>query len=457
LDRAGRSCSYAKLDELVSARADLLMERVKPGDVVAAVLPSGIEYAAWFCAAIAAGVRFLPLHTQVAGPEALAIATRAGAVAAILAPGVAAESALSHLAMDRRQRDKCPQCETTSDSRGQGEVVLGSSGTTGLPKLVLRNSQSLDADAGAVITAMGLTVADRVVFSTQLSHSYGVDVLVGVLTAGATLRVLSQFDAELLAQELEGGTTVLPAVPFVFEALARRARTRNIAVRVALSAGSPLSAGVGCKFFDAWGVHVGQVYGSTELGTVAVNVPDTAGFDPASIGRPLPGVSMRVLDVADPRRSVAVGEEGQLAVRAPSMLTEYLGADLSLHDGHLLTGDLAKMDDTGRVWITGRLKTMIDVGAFKVNPLEVESVLSTHPEVAECVVVPLAVSETLQRLRALVVLKDPAHPAAPEALRRFLRERLTPVKVPRVIDVVTSLPKSPTGKVLRTQAIGGRE
>ena len=118
-------------------------------------------------------------------------------------------------------------------------------------------------------------------------------------------------------------------------------------------------------------------------------------------------------------------------------------------DGHLLTGDLARIDERGRVYITGRKKLLIDVGAYKVNPLEVEQELARHPGVAECVVVGVALSDTIQRLRAVCVARDGAHAPTAEELRVFLRGRLSANKVPRMIDFAAALPKGPTGKVLR--------
>jgi len=138
-------------------------------------------------------------------------------------------------------------------------------------------------------------------------------------------------------------------------------------------------------------------------------------------------------------------------VRAPSMLSSYLDGEVPLVDGHLLTGDLARIGADGRITITGRQKLLIDVGAYKVNPLEVENELRTHPGVAECVVVAVAASETVQRLRAVVAIRDGEPRPTADGLRKFLRERLSPIKVPRIIEFVDSLPKSPTGKVLRDQ------
>jgi long-chain acyl-CoA synthetase len=134
------------------------------------------------------------------------------------------------------------------------------------------------------------------------------------------------------------------------------------------------------------------------------------------------------------------------------MLSHYLGGDRSdpaFLDGYFLTGDLGRLGSDGCLTITGRLKLLIDVGGFKVNPLEVEKTIAQHPSIAEVVVVPVKVTETVSRLRAVVV---PARTSVPvEEVRGFVRERLAGHKVPRIIDVVESLPKSPAGKVLRRQ------
>lgn len=450
MDGSRERWTYGELALRVASRARRLRACAAPGSVVVALLPSGTEYVAWFCAAIAAGMRLMPMHTQIAPSEARAAADRAGAAAAIAAPDIPATSALGHLTSIRADRSHEDDAEMP---RGEpGGVVLGSSGTTGLPKLVLRDGASLDADAAGVIHGMGLTPADRIAFATPLSHSYGVDVLLGALTAGATLLTSAGFDADAVAAELNAGATVLPAVPFILEALARRAPAASTRPRLVLSAGSSLPPRVRREFVGAWGVEPGQLYGATELGTVAMSLPGSDDFDPACIGRPMPGVSVRVVDVDDPSRTLGTDAQGHLAVRAPSMLSAYLDGEVPTVDGHFLTGDLARIDPQGRIWISGRLKMLIDVGAYKVNPLEVESVLADHPAVAECVVVPLTASETVQRLRAMVVPRDAARPPSSRQLRAFLSERLSAVKVPRVIDIVGSLPRSPAGKVIRVWA-----
>jgi long-chain acyl-CoA synthetase len=320
-----------------------------------------------------------------------------------------------------------------------------------LPKLVIRDSAALDADARAVASGLGLTTGDRVLCVPPLCHSYGMDLLLGSLYAGAALFVMREFDPADAARLIGEGVTVLPGVPFVFEALARVEVPKSSRLRMTVSAGTALSPRVREAFTSRWKIDVGQLYGATELGTVSVGVPGSKDFDAGCIGKPLPGVSFRVLDLATGTREVGAGEEGQLAVRAPSMLSGYMDGALELVDGHLLTGDLARRDGLGRYTITGRLKLLIDSGGFKVNPLEVEQVLSEHPGVRECAVAGLALSDTIQRLFAFVVPRDRTHAPTDRELRAFLRERLAPTKIPRGFRMVEALPRSAIGKLLRDQ------
>jgi long-chain acyl-CoA synthetase len=202
------------------------------------------------------------------------------------------------------------------------------------------------------------------------------------------------------------------------------------------------------------GLQIGQVYGATEIGSVTFNDPDSPEFDPASVGMPMDGVHVRVLDAAQPRvdAELPAGCEGQVAISATSMMSRYVdGEDAPIVEGHYLTGDLGVLSARGALRITGRLKLFIDVGGRKVNPAEVEAVLRQHPSVASCVVVPLQLSESVCRVKAIVTLRDPGSGLSPQDLRAFARERLSGYKVPRVIELRDAMPLSPSGKVLRTR------
>jgi acyl-CoA synthetase (AMP-forming)/AMP-acid ligase II len=210
---------------------------------------------------------------------------------------------------------------------------------------------------------------------------------------------------------------------------------------------------VGDAFAARFGVTVSQLYGATEIGSVTYSDPNLPCFDPASVGRPMKGVTVRILspDSLDASAPLPAGKQGHVAVAAASMLAGYLGDTTPpTADGYFLTGDLGRLGEHDNLTITGRIKLLIDVGGLKVNPVEVEEVLSEHPGVAACVVVPVRISETVSRLKAIVTARaDAPQEPTPESLRKLARARLAGYKVPRLFEVRDSLPKSPTGKILR--------
>jgi len=171
------------------------------------------------------------------------------------------------------------------------------------------------------------------------------------------------------------------------------------------------------------------------VGSVTFNDPHHPDFDPRSVGRAMNGVSIRILDRDDPRGAMHdTGEaDGLVAIAAPSMLKGYVdGEAVPLIDGHFLTGDMGRVSNSGALTISGRLRLLIDIGGRKVNPLEVEAVLSQHPDIGACVVVPMRLSDTVQRLKAVVTRARAGVDISIPELRRFAQERLSRYKVPRV-------------------------
>jgi len=353
---------------------------------------------------------------------------------------------------------------------GNAALVLATSGTTGEAKLVRRPLPTLDAVARNCVETIGLSDTDRILMSVPVHHSYGLEHgLLAPLWAGAAVDLARRFDMHHLAGCFtQTPISVLPAVPFVFESLPDalagvRVGTDPTALSLkrAYSAGGPLPSGV-VERWDALGIRLGQVYGSTEVGSVTFNDPDLAPFDPASVGRPMRDVKIEILDPdaagapgipgdADDNRSPQPLEtEGEIAIRAPSMLAGYIHAPSPLtSDGLFRTGDLGRLSEDGQLTVTGRVKLLIDVGGLKVNPLEVENVLNRHPAVREAVVVAAPVTETISRLKAIVVPNDAQRIAGVE-LRRFVGQALSGHKVPRLIELRESLPRNAAGKVQRS-------
>jgi long-chain acyl-CoA synthetase len=247
---------------------------------------------------------------------------------------------------------------------------------------------------------------------------------------------------------LQRDVSLFPGVPVMFDALARQSSPPGATPRLrrAYSAGSPLPRRVFDAFETTFGAPLGQIYGATEFGSVTFNDPDAPDFEPESVGRPLEGARLRVVE------SPGAGEaEGQLAVAAPSLLSEFLDEPpLALDDGYLLTGDLARLDARGRLFLTGRVRLLVDVGGIKVNPLEVEAVLARHPRVRDAVVVPVRVSDLTARLKA-VIEPEPGRAPTKAELRRFAREHLVHYKVPRSFEIRSALPRSSAGKILRKE------
>ncbi|MEO6436508.1 MAG: class I adenylate-forming enzyme family protein [Tepidisphaeraceae bacterium] len=431
---SGRTITWRQLADAVRDSSAQIAQRVPAGAVVILRCPNACNFHIAFLGALAAGATVFPIPPDSVEREFTAAADKSSAVATI-------DERLVIHSLHSSETWVANPCHGV-DQGLQSGLLLQSSGTTALPKIVRRDARSLDAVCANMVHAIGITAADHVLSCVPLCHSYGLEHgLLAPVFAGATVHLAQGFDLATVRRELAGsGITVFPAVPSIYEMLGNLPEAQSCfpTLRVAYSAGGPLPASVFEKVRDAYGLRVGQLYGATEIGSVTFAHPAADHFDPASVGQAMNGVELKI------------DASSQLHVRATSMMSGYVGDDSPLtHDGFFPTGDLARIDALGDLFITGRLKLLIDVGGLKVNPLEVEQTICQHPAVAACVVVPLWLSETVSRLKAIVTLADPASPPTTGDLRRFVRQRLTAHKVPRVFEVRESLPRSATGKILR--------
>jgi acyl-CoA synthetase (AMP-forming)/AMP-acid ligase II len=192
------------------------------------------------------------------------------------------------------------------------------------------------------------------------------------------------------------------------------------------------------------------LYGSTETGTISVNLDADIEQSLESVGRPIRDV--HVVIVAEDGHPVDPGELGEVVVGSPGAIAAYAdGADVerqSFREGRFLTGDLGRLDGRGRLSLHGRITSFINKGGFKVDPREVEELLEEHPAVREAGVFGVPTPHGDERIEALVVLRAPC-PAS--ELAGFLASRIADFKIPRTIEVCRELPRSPTGKLLRRQ------
>jgi acyl-CoA synthetase (AMP-forming)/AMP-acid ligase II len=450
------SVTYRDLVHQVGGVAHEIQQRVGPGAVVILITGNRVEYFTACLGIWAAGCTAFPMHPSVA-KELPAAANRAGARLIttdsrhVREP---LENAKPEIIDLRDILSAAGESPLPAHAGATAGLMLQSSGTTGLPKIVHRGAAAIDAVARNVAEATGLTPSDRIFAAAPICHAYGIENgFLAPLWAGSTVHLCDGLDLPVAMREFgatdHSGSTVFPGVPFMFEVLAKTDAPSDTNLRLAYSAGGMLPHAIAQAFEHRFGLRVGQLYGASELGSVTFNHPDYPAADPLSVGRPMHGVSIRILNPDDNASLMPQGQDGLVAIRAPSMMDGYVDDDVPIIDAHFLTGDLGHLDPTGALTITGRLKQLIDVGGMKVNPAEVEAVLSAHPGVRECVVVGVAVTPTVSRLKAVVVPVNGT--LDPEDLRRFARERLAGHKVPRLVEVRTSLPRTPSGKVLRSQ------
>lgn len=433
--KAGCSLNYRSLWEAAEQLGKQLRQQAGGGQTVVIRIGNTCDYPIAFLGILMAGCAAFPVALDIAGPELQAVIKQSQAW------GVIGEGLT---------------IETTGRKSTEHRVglLLQSSGTTGRPKIVYRPAAAVDAVCRNMVQAIGFKQSDRVLATVPLCHSYGLEHgLLAPIYAGAEVHLCRGFDFNLVLGQLTAeGITIFPAVPSMFEMLANLADsgTRFPALRRIYSAGGPLPGQIWESLRHKYNIQVSQLYGASEIGSVTFGSVEEDGFDPASVGCGMPGVNIRIAATGNPMANLPAGEEGEVMIRATSMFAGYLLGDSGVTtDGFFATGDLGRLDARGNLTVTGRIKLLIDVGGLKVNPLEIEDAMGQHPQVAACVVVPVRLSETISRVKAVIRLHNAAVPPSIEELRQFARARLTPHKVPRLFEFREALPTSSTGKILR--------
>jgi long-chain acyl-CoA synthetase len=340
-------------------------------------------------------------------------------------------------------------------------VYQYSSGSTGRPKRAPRTHRHLRAEADAYAAAIGLRPEDSIFCTIALFHTYGMGCcLLAAVRSGAALVLFEnpnpfvlQRGRALALLERERAT-VFPGVPFTFRVLAEASEEADLSsLRLCFSAAAALPRSTFNAFRERFGVPVRQLYGCTEAGCVTVNVDDDAVATAASVGTPLEGVELRIVDEAG--QPVEDGHIGDVLVRSVAMTPGYadaaeLNAD-AFRDGWFASGDRGRIDETGRLFLTGRVKRLIDVRGDKVDPVEVEDVLAVHPKVAEVVVV--GVESDVPGEETVKAVVVPAGDAHERELIRYCRERLADYKVPSRVEFLDEIPTGPGGKVLRSKLL----
>ena len=424
--------SHAELLDRVERVAHGLAARgIGPGDAVALLLPDGPAFVTAFFAVTGLGAVVAPLNPQFKADER-EFCFRSCDVRAVIS---------GERAVERLIEAHSPQ--PLEPRAGEETFVYQfSSGSTGRPKRLARTHGELWAEAESYAF---VDPDDRLFCAIPLFHTYGMGCcLITAVRHGATLVFLDaphpfvlrrERALELLERER---ITVFPGVPLHFRHLADAPIGADLSsLRLCFSAGTALPRETFDAFAVRFGVPVRQLYGCTEAGTLTANLdPDpVASFE--SAGTPVGDVGVRI-------------EDGEIAVSSPAMTRGY--SDMHelnrrvFRDGWFLTGDLGRLDDAGRLYVTGRKKLLIEVAGHKVDPIEVEDVVLAHPKVREAVVVGIKAAGGEESVKAVVV---PGDECGDREVIDFCRQRLAGFKVPQVVEFREEIPRSPLGKVLR--------
>ena len=340
------------------------------------------------------------------------------------------------------------------EARGSDSALfLYSSGSTGAPKRIERTHANLLFDILGLIEEIEMTPNDRVLGAAPFSHVNGMTrSMIAAMLAGATLIPVRQFERRAAGRMIEEHrVTIFIAVPFMFATLAETRWPSPVdlsSLRLCISSSAPLRPEDSEKFRDQYGLFVRQLYGSSETGTISVNLDDEVSDTLESVGRPIPGVQVEIF--SEEEEVLGPDEVGEIGIRSPGTTTQYPGlpeeTKTSFRQGFFFPGDIGRKDSEGRVYLMGRKSLFINRGGFKVNPYEVEDAILRHPNVEEVGVVGVEGDYGDEKIKAVVVAREGLEA---RDLIEHCRARLADFKVPSVVEFRNELPKSPTGKVLR--------
>ena len=342
-------------------------------------------------------------------------------------------------------------------------LIQYTSGTTGTPKgasLTHRNLLSNAAQARAWVPSIVRGDGCVVYAVLPMFHAYGLTLcLTFAMSMGARLVLFPRFDADMVLEVTKKHpATFLPLVPPIADRLLKAAEEKGVSLagtEVAISGAMALPHELVVPFEAASGGYLVEGYGLSECSPVLMANPVAHNREPGTVGLPLPGTELRVVDPDEPTKDVEPGARGELIVRGPQVFSGYYGKPEETQkvfvDGWFRTGDIVTVDEDGFVRIVDRIKELIITGGFNVAPTEVEIALRQHPQVDDAAVVGLPSDRSGEEVVAAVVLAPGVSEPDIEGIREFARGILTPYKVPRRIFVVDELPKSLIGKVLRRQ------
>ncbi len=453
---------------------DLNQVGISRGDRVAVVLPNGPEMAACVLA-VAMGASCTPLNAnyrrsefefflsdlapraliveEVADLPAIAVAESLGIRVIRLRPSTADAAGIFTLDLEPAPANVTPVFAEPGDEA----LVLHTSGTTARPKMVTLTQSNLAASARSIAESLVLDGSDRCLNVMPLFHIHGfAGALLSTIVSGGSLVCTPGFQAPRFLEWCdEFAPTWYTAVPTMHQAVLARA-TENLArvsktsFRFIRSCSAPLSPQLMGELEQTFRVPVLEAYGMTEAAhQIATNPKPPAVRKPGSVGRAF-GTEAAIMDADG--NLLAPGEIGEIVLRGPAVISGYANNpeanSKSFVNGWFRTGDNGRLDRDGYLFITGRIKEIINRGGQKISPREVDEVLCTHPAVANAVAFAVPDHRLGEDIAAAVVLR-PGHAASEIEIKNHAANLIAQYKVPRRIVFLDELPKGPTGKLQR--------
>ncbi len=471
----GRSYTYGALADAINRVAAGLHARgVKKGDVVGVVSPNIPEFPIAFYAIVQIGAicsTVNPIATaeeigaQFADSEAVALFTIPAMVekcqvAARLASTVReiyvfgeADGAIPMSAL--MQHGNTPP-HVDIDPANDVAALPYSSGTSGIPKGVMLTHHNLVANLCQPGAQLPMREDDRILGVLPFFHIYGMIVIMsGALVNGATIVSLPRFELEQFLQVLQDQRITLAyVVPPIIIALAKHPAVANYnlsTLRMIGSGAAPLGPQIAGACAERLQVRVRQGYGLTETSPVTHFHPyDGDENDYASVGPAIANTECRIVDPFT-EQDLPVGERGELWIRGPQVMKGYFNkpeatAACMTADGWFKSGDIAIVDDRGWFQIVDRVKELIKYKGLQVAPAELEAVLLSHPSIADAAVIPIPDDDAGEIPKAYVVTRAPL---SADAIMAYVAERVSPYKKIRAVEFTDTIPKSPSGKILR--------
>jgi len=470
VSEAGSDTSYAQLNDRANRIATALIGLgVQPGDPIGLCAPNSGDWLAFYFGVLKAGGVAITMSSLLKTSElALSIdeslpkiiyanqdklddlkgMKRPGVLEKIICPG-------GDLALDRLTQTGAGSFRALDRARSDIAAILFTGGTTGVPKGVMLSHENILTAINYVVYNERSNESDRALCFLPFNHVFGqMHIMNATILSGGCLELVPAFDMDLVLDATAGGrVTKLFAVPTVYVRLLalKDLKEKLGRVRYCFSAAASMAEEIVRQWKEQTDLAIYEAYGMTESASM-VTYNHYHRHVVGSVGTPVGTVEVQIRDPEGNEQPPQ--EEGEICICGRNIMKGYLNRPEETRsvfwDNWFRSGDLGRIDADGYLYIVDRIKDMIITGGENVYPREIEEIIYTHPGVEECSVIGLPDKEWGERVTALITSK-PGQSVDTQALKRYLKSKLSPFKVPKDYSIVSSFPKSPAGKILKRE------